>query len=47
VFLYSPDVLYVTSDSVKGVEIRTANNAASRFSGVEKWYVETGRILKK
>ena len=46
-FLYSPDVLYVMSDSVGGWDIRNANNAASRFSDVEKWFVETKRILKK
>jgi len=47
VFLYSPDVFYVMSDSVKGWDIRSANFAASRFSGIEKWYIATTRVWNR
>lgn len=45
-FLYTPDVLYVMSDSVKGWEVGNANNMASRFSGAERWYVDTKRVFR-
>ncbi|MEI7750151.1 MAG: peptide ABC transporter substrate-binding protein [Candidatus Moraniibacteriota bacterium] len=47
VFLYSPDVFYVMSDSVKGWNIRSANFASSRFSGIEKWYIGTTRVWNR
>lgn len=47
VFLYSPDVSYVMDDSVRGFDVRSANGISSRFSGVERWYIETKRIWKK
>ncbi len=47
VFLYSPDVFYVMSDSVRGWDVRSANGAASRFSGIEQWHIRTKRIWNR
>ncbi len=47
VFLYSPDASYVMDDSVKGFDIRSANNASCRLSDLSHWYIETKRIRKK
>ncbi len=47
VFLYSPDVSYVMTDEVKGVDISVANNASYRLSDLRHRYIETKRILKK
>jgi len=47
VFLYSPDVFYVMSDEVKGWDVRSANSASSRFSGIEQWYIGTKRIWNR
>ncbi len=46
VFLYSPDVSYVMSGSVKGFDMRSANGVSSRLSGIEHWYIETKRVWK-
>lgn len=47
VFLYSPDVFYVVSDELKGWDIRSANNASSRFSSVDTWFLETKRVWNR
>ncbi|NTW46499.1 MAG: peptide ABC transporter substrate-binding protein [Candidatus Moranbacteria bacterium] len=46
VFLFSPDVSYVMSDGVKGVDIRTVNGVSSRFSTVRDWYMDTKRVFR-
>lgn len=45
-FLFTPDVLYVVSDTVHGRDIRSANRTASRFSGIGNWYVKTKRVFR-
>ncbi len=47
IFLYSPDVFSVMTDSVKGWDVRSGNFAPSRFSGIEKWYINTTRVWNK
>lgn len=46
VFLYSPTYLYVVSNVVKGVDIRSADTPASRLSNMKDWYIKTKRIRK-
>ncbi len=46
IFLYSPDVSYVMSDTVQGFDIRSANDVSSRLSGLSRWYIETKRMWK-
>lgn len=45
-FLYSPDYLYAVSKKVKNISVQNINVPSRRFSGIEKWYIETQRIKK-
>lgn len=45
-FLYSPDYLYAVSKKVKNIGVKNINVPSRRFSGIEKWYIETQRIKK-
>lgn len=46
VFLYSPDYLYVTDKSVRGVTTQFVSDPSDRFREVGKWYLNTARVLK-
>lgn len=46
IFLYSPTYLYIVNNSVKGVEIKSANAPAHRLGAVKDWYINTKRIQK-
>ncbi len=41
--LYSPYYLYGHSKKIKGFDNQTIATPADRFSGIEKWYIETRR----
>ena len=43
-FLYSPYYLYVHGKKIKGFENQVISTPADRFSGIEKWYIETKRV---
>ena len=45
-FLYSPKYLYAAPKNFGGLEKETINTPARRFSGVEKWYLDTKRVFK-
>ncbi len=44
IFLYSPDFLYATSDTVKGLHPGFITTESERFLGVADWYVESERV---
>ncbi len=46
VFLYSPTYLYVVNGSLKGIEVKSINAPAHRFSTVKDWYIKTKRVKK-
>lgn len=46
IFLYSPNYLYVMSNTVKGMEVSRVNSPSYRLSNASKWYIDTKRILK-
>jgi peptide/nickel transport system substrate-binding protein len=46
VFLYSPTYLYVVNSSLKGIEVKSINAPAHRFSTVKDWYIKTKRVKK-
>lgn len=46
VFLYSPDYLYVTDKSVRGVEAGFIPSTSDIFRTVGNWYLNTARVLK-
>ncbi len=45
-FLYSPYYLYIHSKKIKGFENQVISTPADRFSGIEKWYIETKRVWR-
>ncbi len=46
IFLYSPNYLYVMSNTVKGMNVTAVNNPSYRLSNASKWYIDTKRVLK-
>ncbi len=46
IFLYNPNVLYLVSSEVKGVEANLVANLSKRFSNIEKWYIKAKRNWK-
>ncbi len=46
VFLYSPEFIYLTKPSIKGVELKNITIPSDRFANVHKWYVETEKVWK-
>lgn len=46
VFLYTPNYLYVVSNSVHGINTENINTPSSRFADVATWYVKTKRVRK-
>ena len=46
VFLYSPDYLYVTNKSIRGIATSILPDPSDRFRDVGAWYINTTRVLK-
>ena len=46
VFLYSPDYLYVTNKSVRGITTGLLPDPSDRFRDAGKWYLNTTIVLK-
>jgi len=46
VFLYNPYFVYSISEKLQGVEERALVNSSKRFEGIDKWYINTKRVLK-
>jgi peptide/nickel transport system substrate-binding protein len=46
IFLWSPDYIYAVPDKLHGVMLGEITTPSDRFSGVEKWYVETDSVWK-
>lgn len=44
IFLYTPDYLYVVSDSVKNITLHPMAEAHERFNTIHEWYIETDRV---
>lgn len=44
IFLYSPEFLYATAPSVRGMRIGLIATEAERFLNVEEWYIESERV---
>jgi ABC-type transport system substrate-binding protein len=45
-FLYSPYYLYGHSKNVKGFDAKIIATPTERFVNVEKWYINTKRVLR-
>ena len=46
IFLYSPDYIYLTNKSVRGVVPGFIPDPSDRFREVASWYLNTARVLK-
>jgi peptide/nickel transport system substrate-binding protein len=47
IFLYSPNYLYIVSNTVKGVNVSRMNSPSYRLSNANRWYIDTQRVFKK
>lgn len=45
-FLYNPTYPYVLHNRVKNFNVKKISMPADRFNGIERWYIETKRVLK-
>jgi len=45
-FLYNPTYPYILNNRVKDFNVKKISIPADRFNGIERWYIETKRILK-
>ncbi|MDD3190727.1 MAG: peptide ABC transporter substrate-binding protein [Candidatus Pacebacteria bacterium] len=46
IFLYSPNYIYIQSNSVQGAEINNLIIPSDRFNDIENWYIRTKRVFK-
>jgi len=46
VFLYNPYYLYPQTKQIKGAETKIISMPSDRFANINKWYMETKRVLK-
>lgn len=46
VFLFSPDYLMIAKKDIMGINLQNLDAPASRFSQLNRWYLETHRVLK-
>ena len=47
IFLYSPNYLFVMSNTIKGMDVTRVNTPSSRLGSASRWYMDTKRIFKK
>jgi peptide/nickel transport system substrate-binding protein len=46
VFLYSPQLIYLTRDTVRGMNLRNVNTPSERFLDIYSWFVKTEHVWK-
>jgi len=46
IFLYNSYYIYGQTDAIKGFDTKIIATPSDRFSGIEKWYINTKRIWK-
>lgn len=46
IFLYSPDFTYITSKSLRGINLENVTIPSDRFNSIEDWYVTTEKVWK-
>lgn len=44
IFTYVPKFIYAVSDNIKNVQTESTWNQTDRWSGIEKWYIETDKV---
>lgn len=46
VFIYSPDYIYLISNSIKGYDFQSIVSPSDRLHGIDKWYIATDYVWK-
>ncbi len=46
VFLYSPDLVYIVPNDLKGISLQGIAGSSERFATVNKWYKETEKVWR-
>lgn len=46
IFALSPKFLYANNGKIHGMDLPIINTASDRFSGIESWYINQGRVWK-
>lgn len=46
IFLYSPELIYITSNRIKNIKMEQITIPSERFLGIQQWYIETDKIWK-
>ncbi len=46
IFLYSPNILYLIDETIKGTNFGVISDPSKRFVDIENWYTETKRVWK-
>jgi peptide/nickel transport system substrate-binding protein len=46
VFLYAPQLIYATNDSIQGMEFSVVNAPGERLANVHTWFLKTERVWK-
>ncbi|MFA6295034.1 MAG: ABC transporter substrate-binding protein [Candidatus Paceibacterota bacterium] len=46
IFIYSPNFIYVTPKTLRGINIYNITTPSDRFNSVENWYVNTEKVWK-
>ena len=46
IFLYSPNILYLIDETIKGINFGLISDPSKRFIDIENWYIETKRVWK-
>lgn len=44
IFLYSPDLVYIVPNDIKGVSLQGIAGSSERFSNISNWYKETEKV---
>ncbi|MCX6738014.1 MAG: ABC transporter substrate-binding protein [Candidatus Parcubacteria bacterium] len=44
IFLFNPDLIYLSSSGIKGIKSHIIADPSQRFSDIENWYINTKRV---
>jgi len=46
IFLFNPDLIYLASSGIKGINAHTISDPSQRFAGIADWYIKTKRVQR-
>lgn len=45
-FLYSPEYMYIVSNEIQGIDLKSITNSSDRWYGIDKWFIATDYVWK-